>query len=135
MSNSMYPSQYARALSDVISKGMFFGSKDYSGLEIPLEIYQKDSYWIIKAYVPGVAKEDVHVDVEGGKITISGVRHKPEEKPYMTEIEYGEMRTTVKVAALTHIKKENVEANLKEGVLFIQVKRDAESVPYQVTIS
>lgn len=123
---------YANRVMDAIVGGV---GKDYSGLDIPLEIFQKEEHWFIKAYVPGVEKDDIHVDVDRGKIIISAVRHTPKDKPYLSEIEYGEMKTTVKVAALTHIKQENVEASHKDGVLIITVKKDPDSVPYNVTIN
>lgn len=109
--------------------------KDLSALQIPLEIFQKEDHWLIKAYVPGVAKEDIHVDVEGGKLSISAVRPKPEDKVYLTEVEYGEMKTKVCVSGLSYIKKESVSAEYKDGVLYLVVKKDVDSLPYKVEIA
>lgn len=89
---------------------------------------------MIKAYLPGVAKEDIHVDVEAGKLSISAVRPKPEDKVYLSEIEYGEMKTKVCVSGLSHIKKESVSASYIDGVLHLTVTKDIDSLPYTVEI-
>ena len=109
--------------------------KDISALQIPLEIFQKEDHWLVKAYVPGVAKEDIHVDVDGGKLVISAVRPKPEDKVYLTEVEYGEMKTKVCVSGLSYIKKESVSASYTDGVLCIVVKKDVDALPYKVEIA
>ena len=108
--------------------------KDMTCLQIPLEVFHKDDHWLVKAYIPGVSKDNIHVDVENGRVAISAVRPKPEDKIYLSEIEYGELKAKVNVSGLTHIKKENVSASYDQGVLSIVIKKDADSVPYTVEI-
>lgn len=108
--------------------------KDLSCLQIPLEVFHKEDHWLVKAYIPGVSKDNIHVDVENGRVIISAVRPKPEDKLYLSEIEYGELKTKVNVSGLAHIKKENVSASYTDGVLSVVIKKDADSVPYTVEI-
>jgi HSP20 family protein len=105
-----------------------------SDLEIPLEIFEKDSSWLIKAYVPGINKEDIHVDVVHGKLTISAIRHKPEDKLYLSEIEYGKLEASVKLVSMSYIEKDMLSAKHENGVLYITVQKPSNSLPYQIEI-
>ena len=108
--------------------------KDMGCLQIPLEIFHKDTHWLVKAYIPGVAKEDLHVEVEKGAVYITAVRPKPEDKVYLTEIEYGEMKAKVCLTGLAHVKKENLHAKYEAGVLHLTITKDVDDVPYKVEI-
>lgn len=108
--------------------------KDYSSLNIPIEVFDKETSWLIKAYLPGVHKEDIHLDVENGKLFISAVRHNPKEKVYLSEIEYGKVETTVKLISTNSLDKENISAKLNNGILEINIKKPKESLPYKVQI-
>lgn len=107
---------------------------DVSTLQIPLEVYQREKEWFIKAFIPGIKKEDIHLDVEKGYISIIAVRPKPDEKYYLSEIEYGELKTKLKLSGLSYIEKENIKANFMNGVLEITIIKDVNSIPYSVEI-
>lgn len=40
-----------------------------------VDIFERDGVYVIEADVPGIAREDLHVSVDGGVLTISGERH------------------------------------------------------------
>ena len=40
-----------------------------------VDIFERDGAYVIEADVPGIAREDLHVSVDGGVLTISGERH------------------------------------------------------------
>lgn len=39
-----------------------------------VDIFERDGAYVIEADVPGIAREDLHVSVDGGVLTISGER-------------------------------------------------------------
>ena len=88
--------------------------------------------YLIKAELPGVKKEDVHLDMEEGVLTITGERkqeqeHK-DEKHHRVETSYGSFmrRFTVPEDANT----EGVEATFKDGVLTVKLgKKPAPEKP------
>lgn len=113
----------------------FYGTKDLATLQIPLEVFEKENAWMIKAYAPGLSKEDMHINVKGGNVLyITAVRPKPIDKPYLSEIEYGEMEAAVKLGSVSHVKKENIKAEYKEGILHVTVTKDPDALPFQVEI-
>ena len=107
---------------------------DVSTLQIPLEVYQRDKEWFIKAFIPGIKKEDIHIDVERGYISIIAIRPKPDEKYYLSEIEYGELRAKLKLSGLSYIEKKNITASFINGILEITIIKDVNSIPYNVEI-
>ena len=108
--------------------------KDYSSLSIPIEVFDKETSWLVKAYLPGINKEDVNLDVENGKLFLSAVRHKPEDKIYLSELEYGKMETSVKLTSVSYLDKENISAKYLDGVLYITIHKPNPSLPYKVQI-
>jgi len=40
-----------------------------------VDIFERDGAYVIEADVPGIAREDLHVSIDGGVLTISGERH------------------------------------------------------------
>lgn len=64
-----------------------------------LELFEKDNRLVARFEVPGMKKEDVHVEVREGHLVVYGERkHEKEEKKegfYRTEREYGSFYRTV----------------------------------------
>lgn len=115
--------------------GIFDYHKDLGSLQIPIEVFEKEEAWIIKAYAPGLSKEDMHINVKRGNVLyITAVRPKPIDKPYLTEVEYGEMEASVKLGSVSHVKKENIKAEYKDGILYITVTKDPDALPFHVEI-
>lgn len=50
-------------------------------MRLKMDVTKADDTYTVKAEIPGVAKDDIHVTIDGNQITISGeVRKKKEEK-------------------------------------------------------
>ena len=116
--------------------GVFdFHLKDLASLQIPIEVFEEEKAWLIKAYAPGLSKEDMHINVKRGNILyITAVRPKPINKPYLSEIEYGEMEAVVKLGSVSDVKRENIKAEYDQGVLNIIVTKDPDALPFNVEI-
>ena len=88
-----------------------------------IDVSETPTAYLIKAELPGVKKEDVHLDLEKSVLTITGERkqeqeHK-DEKFHRVESSYGSFmrRFTVPDDANT----EGVEATFKDGVLTVKL--------------
>ena len=88
-----------------------------------IDVSETPTSYLIKAELPGVKKEDVHVDIDAGVLSITGERkqqqeHK-DEKYHRVESSYGSFmrRFTVPEDANT----EGVEAAFKDGVLTVKL--------------
>jgi len=71
---------------DDLFKGFFVRPMHFEGdlkekMSIKVDITKADGIYTVKAEMPGVSKEDIHVLIEGNMVTISGeVKKESEEK-------------------------------------------------------
>lgn len=94
---------------------------------------QGDSYRL-EADLPGFAKEDIHLDLNGDLLTLSAERrseYEDEDKKgsyICCERSYGSFKRSFDVSA---IDKENIRAKLENGVLTLTLPKKPEKVPVQ----
>lgn len=93
-----------------------------------LDIEEKGNEYVIEAELPGVTKEEINLELNDGRLTISIEREESEErqeKKYLhRERRYSSMSRSL---YLGDIKDEDISAKLKDGVLCIEVPKDEES--------
>ena len=135
------PDRFIRSVNDEISSILnrnfdsFFPEYIYNEeaecdkLAMPVELHEKDNEYCVKAELPGVKKEDLDIDIEKNRLTISAKReeeHKEDSKGYRkSEFKYGEFSRTVHFPNEIDIEKTN--AKLEHGILRIEApKLDAE---------
>lgn len=101
-----------------------------------VDVEETDKAYVFKADVPGLAKEDVNVEVEKGLLKIRGERKEDKEqkgKNYLRkEHFYGSFHRSFPLPA--DAKTEDVKAEYKNGVLTIRVARAEELKPKSVKI-
>lgn len=101
-----------------------------------VDIYDKDESVVIKADLPGVDKKDIHVDLKGRVLTLSGERSEEKEANaegyYRKERAYGKFVRTFNLAS--DVKPDKINASYKDGVLHITIPKSEASKPKQITI-
>ena len=113
-----------RMFDDFRTKGRF-GS---STVQIPLNVEVDDEAYEIVALVPGLASEDVNVQILDDTITISGelkAEEAEETKSLLREIPTGSFRRVIRVPLA--MDPEKADAAIKDGVLRLRVPK-AETV-------
>ena len=71
---------------DDLFKGLFvrplrFDVEGGTQMHLKMDVSRTDDTYTVKAEMPGVAKDDIHVTIDGNQVTISGeVRRAQEEK-------------------------------------------------------
>lgn len=102
-----------------------------------MEMYEKDSKFIIKAELPGVKEKDIDVSVSDHTLTIKGEKAAEkevnEEDYYFSESTYGSFMRSITLP--TDVDADKVEASLNDGVLEVSVPKIAEAKPKRVSIS
>ncbi|KAK0470245.1 HSP20-like chaperone [Desarmillaria tabescens] len=88
--------------------------------------------------LPGLKKEDVHIDVHGGRLTISGERKfssEREDNGYaVRERKYGKFSRILRVPQ--GVKENEIKASLADGLLTVTFPKAApETTPTKITIS
>ncbi len=99
-------------------------------LNIRLDVVEDDKAYRVKADIPGVKKEDIKVDVNGGVVTINADVKKEREYKDAERV----LRCERYVGAVTRqfvlpveVDEERVEAKYEDGVLMLMLpKRETE---------
>lgn len=102
-------------------------SRDFSQrrhLALEMDAQDEDGNIVIRADLPGVAKEDLTVTLEEGVLTISAKReaHQREETPghfYIQERRFGSISRSL---SMPSDFSEDIHATLKDGVLQLTLK-------------
>lgn len=83
----------------------------------PVNVYKKDSDWVVDAYIAGFSKDEINVDVQDNRLSISG---KHEEKEENLDIQYMEAsrKEFSRTIALPHdVDAGKTTASFEDGVL------------------
>jgi HSP20 family protein len=103
---------------------------------LPLDVYQTDKDWVIRAAVPGVDPSAVEVTFDSGTITIKGEITPPEnsdpENFWLRENFYGKFSRQVTLPE--EARGEQSNAQFQNGVLTITVPKAEPARPKGVKI-
>jgi HSP20 family protein len=96
-----------------------------------MDVYEKEGAIVLDAELPGLKKEDVHVQVMGDDLIISGEARAEtevkEEAFYRSERTFGSFYRRLPLPSGT--KADQVEATLTDGVLEVRIPKAAEPKP------
>jgi HSP20 family protein len=100
------------------------------------DIYETDSEIVVKAELPEVEKENVHVTLENNVLTIRGERKFEEnterENYHRVERSYGEFVRSFTLPSFADPNKVNAE--FKDGMLRVTIAKREEAKPKQVEV-
>ena len=101
-----------------------------------VDIYEKDNVIIVDADMPGISKEDIHLDVKG-KILTFGYERKDEneikdEQLYRRERRYGKFERTFSMPF--EIDADKVTAKYENGVLKLEILKPEQQQKKQIEI-
>ncbi len=116
---------------DTLGRSLFngFGENFFSGFGGTDIVDNGDSYELT-ADLPGFKKEEISVELNGGRLTVSA-EHKEEtngdEKNYIhRERRYGSVRRSFDISG---IRADQIAARYTDGVLHLTLPKKAEEVP------
>ncbi|GAB6192616.1 Hsp20/alpha crystallin family protein [Desulfocastanea catecholica] len=99
-----------------------------------VDIYENEDEILLQADMPGVTKEQVTINVDNGKLEISGMR-KLETKGTSTWQEFGDVEYRRIFSVPQSIDVGKVNAELKEGVLKLHLPKTEAAKPRTIQIS
>jgi len=100
------------------------GIKDVEASWKPLvDVTEDASEFLIKAELPEVKKEDIHVTSNNGYLTISGERkfEKEDKKLHTMERFYGSFERSFNLP--DNVREEDIEAEFNDGLLTLHLKK------------
>ena len=102
-----------------------------------VDIYENQDGIVIQADLPGVDKEKVSVEVKENILTIRGDRDAEplvgDEKYYRRERSYGTFQRSFTLRHM--ISPDRIKASFKNGVLRVEIPKQEEEKPKQVTVT
>lgn len=122
--------------------GRFFGTPWFdSDTELmrwhpTTDIEETNDSFIVRLDLPGMNKKDIHVSLDNNVLTIWGERKREdgarEENYRVMERYYGKFRRTF--ALPSTVDANSVNAEFKDGVLVVDIKKKEEAKPKEIAI-
>ncbi|MBF0178935.1 MAG: Hsp20/alpha crystallin family protein [Magnetococcales bacterium] len=101
-----------------------------------VDIREDASQILIKADLPGIEQKDIQVNVDNGRLTISGERRFDDEEHkenyHRVERAYGRFSRTFQLPNTTDTG--NIKANFKNGVLEVTLPKREEAKPRAIQV-
>lgn len=130
-------------MDDMFNKFMmrpFSFSREGMSIEpqIKMDVKEADGKYTVNAEIPGVSKDDIHVTVEGNRVSISAeIRQEKEtkegERVIRCERNYGMASRSFTLA--DEVDQNKVEAKYSNGVLELSLPKKPGSARKEITIS
>lgn len=101
-----------------------------------VDVIEKEDSYVILADVPGIEKGDLSVDMTGSVLSVSGKRNDEageKRKFFRKETSQGSFRRTLNLP--DDVDPEKVSAELKDGVLRVEIQKREESKPRMVSVN
>jgi HSP20 family protein len=101
-----------------------------------MDLVETEEHFVLKADLPGLSEDDVHIDVEDNILTVSGERkaeHEDKREGYVrVERSYGSFRRSLTLPE--GVEPEAVSASFDRGVLEVRIPKPEERKPRRVAI-
>ena len=103
----------------------------------PVDLYEADDAFMLKAELPGFTKDDIHIDVHERTLTLRGERkHETEVKQdryHRQERAYGSFQRSFWLP--TTVDADKVQATFKDGVLELRLPKHEAAKPKRIPIT
>jgi HSP20 family protein len=86
----------------------------------PVDLHETPDHYVITAELPGVRREDLHIEVQDGRLTLSGGRREREvacEQYHRVERGHGSFSRTFQLPL--PVDADGIVADLRDGVLTV----------------
>ena len=135
MQESM-PNSFSSMLDRFFNESV--NAKNYTGFTPHVDACETEKSYEIEVALPGVKKEDINIDFQEGKLTITGERklERQEEgrRYHMLETQYGSFSRTFYLP--DKVSPDKITASLEDGILLVTVPKDEQkTMRRQISIS
>lgn len=101
-----------------------------------VDIVEDEKEYLVKAELPEVSRENIHVTVENGRLTLRGERRFEKEetgkKYHRVERSYGTFLRSFNLPE--NADPEQVEAEFKDGILLVHLPKQEKAKPREVEV-
>lgn len=108
-----------------------------AGRLFPMDVYETDNEYVIKATLPGVKPEDVDISVSNGLLTIKGEMKEEQEVKrenyLLQERRYGSFHR--EVALPVEVEADKAEATFENGILSLKLPKAERVKPKTIKVT
>jgi HSP20 family protein len=102
----------------------------------PMDLVETEDHFVLRADLPGLAEEDIKIELEDNVLTVSGERkaesEEREEGFYRVERSFGSFSRTLTLPE--GVDADAITASFDKGVLEVKIAKPEERKPRRVTI-
>jgi HSP20 family protein len=107
-------------------------------LRIKLDVRENDKAFTVRADIPGVKKEDIHVDLDDERVTLRAEvkrekEEKTDEKLIYSERSYGMVSRSFSLPAA--VDAEGAKAEYRDGVLSLTLPKKADGGARRISVA
>ncbi len=124
--------QMTRRFVDTINERNIEESK----VIFPVDIRVADDEYLIEAFLPGVSADDLDIQIESNVVTLKGelsIERNEEDRYLLQERPSGSFQRSIELP--DDVDADNVEAELKNGVLTVRLPKSELAKPRKIKIS
>jgi HSP20 family protein len=106
--------------------------------QMKMDVSEADGSYVVKAEIPGVNKNDIHISIDGNMVSISAeVKKEKEEKKgenvIRSERYFGKVSRSFTLA--NEVDSEKVQAKYADGVLEVIIPKKSSANKKKITVS
>ena len=111
-------------------------SADTQHLTPAADVLEEENAWVFRVDMPGVVKDNIHVEIDGDHLVVSGERHEntKEKQNGYTYIERVDGVFERRFALPNTTNKDKISAKIQNGVIEIRVEKLSEVKPRRISI-
>ena len=129
--------EWDRRFDDMLGRPLWRLPVEERGWMPALDVFEKADKFVVKAELPGIKEEDIHVSVVGDTLSIRGEKKSEtevkEEDYYRSERSYGSFYRSIPIPA--NVNADKIEACFEDGVLEVALPKSVKAKPKKVTVS
>lgn len=107
-------------------------------LKMKVDVNEDDKTYSIRADIPGVKKEDIHIDIDGGQVSIRAEVKRESEKKEGEKVLHSERyfgMVSRSMSLPTEVDTQAAKAEYKDGVLSVTLPKKAAKSARRVTVA
>jgi len=125
------------SIVDDLFKGFLVRPVAYDLPRLSVDVTEKNGAYLVTADLPGVKKEDIHVDIDGAQVTLTAeVKREKQvaegERVLHTERNFGKVSRSF--ALPQELDEAKAEAKFRDGVLELTLPKKAAAARKAITI-
>jgi len=129
--------EWDRRFDDLFGRPLWRLPVEERGWMPAVDIFEKEDKFVVKAELPGMKEEDIHISVVGDTLSIRGEKKTEaeikEEDYYRCERSYGSFYRSIPLPSTVDADK--IEASFEDGVLEVVLPKSAKMKPKKVAVS